>query len=64
MNNLSFLFATTTFNQESIKLLDGDLTLYKRSRLRQYFIHCHPLKNHPSLGGFFISSVQIPVLST
>ena len=30
MNNLSFLFAATTLDQESIKLLDGDLTLYKR----------------------------------
>ena len=30
MNNLSFLFAAKTLNQDSIKLLDGDLTLYKR----------------------------------
>jgi len=36
MNNLSFLFAATTLNQESIKLLDGDLTLYKRPHSQQW----------------------------
>ena len=35
MNNLSFLFAATTLNEESIKLLDGDLTLYKRLHSHQ-----------------------------
>ena len=28
MNNLSFLFAAKTLDQESIKLLDGDLNRY------------------------------------
>ena len=36
MNNLSFLFAATTFHEESIKLLDGDLTLYKRPTSHQW----------------------------
>ena len=36
MNNLSFLFAATTLNKESIKLLDGDLTLYKRPHSQQW----------------------------
>ena len=36
MNNLSFLFATKTLDQESIKLLDGDLTLYKRPHSHQW----------------------------
>ena len=36
MNNLSFLFAATTLNQESIKLLGGDLTLYKRPNSHQW----------------------------
>lgn len=36
MNNLSFLFAATTLNEESIKLLDGDLTLYKRPTSNQW----------------------------
>ena len=36
MNNLSFLFAATTLNQESIKLLSGDLTLYKRPHSHQW----------------------------
>ena len=36
MNNLSFLFAATTLDQESIKLLDGDLTLYKRPTSNQW----------------------------
>ena len=36
MNNLSFLFTTTTLNEESIKLLDGDLTLYKRPHSHQW----------------------------
>ena len=36
MNNLSFLFATTTLNEDSIKLLDGDLTLYKRPHSHQW----------------------------
>lgn len=35
MNNLSCLFAATTLDQESIKLLDGYLTLYKRSTSQQ-----------------------------
>ena len=36
MNNLSFLFAATTLNEDSIKLLDGDLTLYKRPTSHQW----------------------------
>jgi integrase len=36
MNNLSFLFASKTLDQESIKLLDGDLTLYKRPVSHQW----------------------------
>ncbi len=36
MNNLSFLFAAKTLDQESIKLLDGDLTLYKRPTSHQW----------------------------
>ena len=36
MNNLSFLFAAKTLNEESIKLLDGDLTLYKRPTSHQW----------------------------
>ena len=36
MNNLSFLFAAKTLDQESIKLLDGDLTLYKRPTIHQW----------------------------
>lgn len=36
MNNLSFLFAVSALDQESIKLLDGDLTLYKRPNSHQW----------------------------
>ena len=36
MNNLSFLFSSKTLDQESIKLLDGDLTLYKRPTSHQW----------------------------
>ena len=36
MNNLSFLFAAKTLDQEIIKLLDGDLTLYKRPTSHQW----------------------------
>jgi len=36
MNNLSFLFAAKTLDLESIKLLDGDLTLYKRPNSHQW----------------------------
>ena len=36
MNNLSFLFAAKTLDQESIKLLDGAVTLYKRHNSHQW----------------------------
>jgi integrase len=36
MNNLSFLFSSKTLDQESIKLLDGDLIIYKRPTSHQW----------------------------
>ena len=36
MNNLSLLFSTSTTNLEPLKLLDGDLTLYKRPTSNQW----------------------------
>jgi len=36
MNNLSFLFASAAIDEEPIKLLDGDLTLYKRPMSHQW----------------------------
>jgi len=36
MNNLSFLFAAKTLNEDSIKLLDGLVTLYKRPTSQQW----------------------------
>lgn len=36
MNNLSLLFSTTTTDEEPIKLLDGAVTLYKRSTSHQW----------------------------
>ena len=36
MNNLSFLFAAKTLDQETIKLLDGAVTLYRRPNSRQW----------------------------
>lgn len=36
MNNLSLLFSCATTETEPIKLLDGDLTLYKRAASHQW----------------------------
>jgi hypothetical protein len=36
MNNLSLLFSSSTTETEPIKLLDGDLTLYKRPNSHQW----------------------------
>ena len=36
MNNLSLLFSSATTETELIKLLDGDLTLYKRPHSHQW----------------------------
>jgi hypothetical protein len=36
MNNLSLLFSSSTTENEPIKLLDGDLTLYKRPNSHQW----------------------------
>jgi len=36
MNNLSFLFSAITLDDQSIKLLDGNLTLYKRPTSHQW----------------------------
>jgi integrase len=36
MNNLSFLFAAKTLDQEPVKLLDGAVTLYKRPNSHQW----------------------------
>jgi len=36
MNNLSLLFSTSIAESEPIKLLDGDLTLYKRPNSQQW----------------------------
>jgi hypothetical protein len=36
MNNLSLLFSTITTDEEPIKLLDGDLILFKRPHSHQW----------------------------